>query len=386
MKNKKIKVAYLDQSKVFSGAENSLLYLIENLDLNKYEPIITYIYPQEHQKRYGNICKEIYLNNAIKWWMGSDAWKKPIRGTDFLKRIILGFKLASLAKKEHIDIVHINLLEPKSYWFVFLLNLFRIKIVGHSRSEPLQWIPNSNIQNKMASIITVSDFIKEKVLFKFEHKYVFTIYDPVDALKYKDIVSKEELYKKLNITENKKIISSVGLLAPHKNHEMAIKVFAKLTKKFNDLTLLIAGGGSQERISILKNLAKEFGVLNDVIFTEKQIDFIDSVYTHSEFIFSLTLPGEAFGRVPFEALFCKTPTIGPTRGAILELIDDMKTGFIADPESLDDVYAKADFILSNKEETKKIVEAGYEYFKELLAPKTSAKKVMKLYESILKND
>ncbi len=258
MKNKKIKVVYLDQSKVFSGAENSLLYLIENLDLNKYEPIITYIYPQEHQKRYGNICKEIYLNNAIKWWMGSDAWEKPIRGTDFLKRIILGFKLASLAKKEHIDIVHINLLEPKSYWWVFWLKIFGIKSVAHVRSQAINWMPKETTQKKIDLIITVSKYVKERVQKNYLHNNINAVYDPVDALKDKNIISRKELYKKLNIEENEKLISSVGLLAPHKNHEMAIIVFAKLTKNFDDLKLLIAGGGSAERVSFLKNLANYF--------------------------------------------------------------------------------------------------------------------------------
>lgn len=374
---------YLDQSKVFSGAENSLLYLIENLDLSKFEPSICYIYPQEHQKRYNDTCKEYYLNNSLKFWMGSDRWKSPIRGTDFLKRIYLGFQLAKKAKSEKIDIVHINLLEPKSYWWVFWLKIFGVKSVAHVRSQAINWMPNKKTQEKFDLIITVSKYVKNRVETKYFHKNIHAVYDPVDAIKEKNIISKIELYDKFNFEEDIRLISSVGLLAPHKNHEMAIKVFTKLRKKYSDIKLLIAGGGSKDRINFLKKLANECDVVNDVLFTEKQIDYIDSVYTHSEFIFSLTLPGEAFGRVPFEALFCKTPTIGPTRGAILELIDDMKTGFIADPESLDDVYKKADFILSNKEETKKIVDDGYVHFKELLSPKTSAKKVMKLYKKIL---
>ena len=384
--NKKLKVAYLDQSKVFSGAENSLLSLIQNLDVNKFKPSIVYIYPQEHQKRYGHICQEYYLNNAIKWWMGSDRWKNPLRGTDFLKRIFLAYQLASLAKKNNIDIVHINLLEPKSYWLVFFLKLYGIKSVAHVRSQAANWMPDKSIQEKFDLIITVSNYVKERVNSKYIHKNIHAVYDPVDATREKAVLSKSELYKKLNIEENVKLVSSVGLLSPHKNHEMAIKVFAKLTEKFQNFKLLIAGGGSDDRVKVLEDLATELGVDEDVILTKKQIDYIDSVYTHSKFIFSLTIPGEAFGRVPFEALFCHTPTIGPTTGAILELVDDMKTGFIADPLSVDDVYKKADFILSNEKETQKIVQDGYAYFQKLLSPKNSADRVMSLYESTFIHD
>jgi len=384
--NKKLKVAYLDQSKVFSGAENSLLSLIQNIDKNMFTPSIIYIYPQDHQKRYGHTCQEFYLNRYIKWWMGSDRWKKPLRGTDFLKRIFLAYQLASLAKKNSIDIVHINLLDPKSYWLVFFLKLYGINSVAHARSEPTNWIPNKATQKKIDLIITVSNFIKDKVKKKYLHDNIHSVYDPVDSTKDKEVLSKSELFSKLNLEENVKLISSVGLLSPHKNHEMAIKVFAKLTKNFKNIKLLIAGGGSDDRVKALEDLAKELGVIEDVILTKKQIDYIDSVYTHSKFIFSLTIPGEAFGRVPFEALFCNTPTIGPTTGAILELVDDMKTGFIADPLSLDDIYEKADFILSNEKETQKIVQDGYTYFQKLLSPKNSTDKVMNLYKSTFIHD
>lgn len=384
--NKKLKVAYLDQSRVFSGAENSLLSLIENLNENKFEPSIIYIYPQDHQKRYKHICQEYYLNKGKKWWMGSDRWKKPLRGTDFLKRILLACQLASLAKKNNIDIVHINLLEPKSYWLGFFLKLYGVNSVVHVRSQATHWMPDQSIQKKFDLIITVSNYVKERVNSKYIHKNIHAVYDPVDSTKDKEIMSKSDLFKKINIQDDVRLISSVGLLSPHKNHEMAIKVFAKLTKKFQNIKLLIAGGGKDDRVKALENLAKELGVLDDVILTKKQIDYIDTVYTHSEFIFSLTIPGEAFGRVPFEALFCNTPTIGPTTGAILELVDDMKTGFIADPLSLDDIYEKADFILSNKQETQKIVQDGYDYFKKLLSPQNSAQRVMKLYESTFIHD
>ncbi|MDP3465859.1 MAG: hypothetical protein Q8R86_08835, partial [Sulfuricurvum sp.] len=110
--NPKIKIAFLDYSHIFSGAEMSLHSLISHLNPKRFESVILFRFPQPHQKRYDDLrCRKISLVSEKKWWMGSDRWKRPIRGSDMLKRIIFGFKIIRFAKKEQINILHINLIK-----------------------------------------------------------------------------------------------------------------------------------------------------------------------------------------------------------------------------------------------------------------------------------
>lgn len=382
--NKKIRIGYLDQSKIFSGAENSLKDLITYLDKDKFEAIIIFSYPQEHHKRYEHICELKYLNNSTKWWMGSDRWQKPIRGTDLIKRIITGFQLALWGKKNDIDIVHINLCEPKSFWWGFWLKIFKTKSILHVRSEERKRLPNENTQKQYDGILTVSKYVKKRVQEKYNHKNIKSIYNPVDFMINENLLTKKELYEKLNIDIDKKLFASVGMLQQIKNHEMAIKVFHKLNQEFDNYILIIAGGGLDSELIRLKEIVKTLDLKDKVIFTEKQIDFVSSVYKHSEFIFSLTIPGEAFGRVPFEALKSYTPTIVPSEGAALELFEDMKDGFIASPKNLDEVLEKTRFILNNKEKTLVIVNNAYKKFSDLLDPKKYAQNMCEYYYEILK--
>ncbi|MDM5272549.1 glycosyltransferase family 4 protein [Sulfurovum sp. zt1-1] len=382
--NKKIKIAYLDQSKIFSGAENSLKDLITHLDNDRFVAVIIFPYPQEHHKRYERICELKYLNNSTKWWMGSDRWKKPIRGTDLIKRIITGFQLAFWSKKNNIDIVHVNLCEPKSFWWGFWLKKFKIKSILHIRSEEKKRLPNENTQKQYDCILTVSKYVKKRVQEKYKHKHINAIYDSVDFTLNENLLTKNELYEKLNINIDKKLISSVGMLQQIKNHEMAIKAFHQLNQEFDNYILLIAGGGLDSELIRLKKIVNALDLKDNVIFTEKQIDFVNSVYKHSEFIFSLTLPGEAFGRVPFEALKFYTPTIVPSEGAALELFEDMKNGFVASPKSLDEVLEKARFILNNKEKTLEIINNAYKKFSKLLDPKIYVEHISEYYYELSK--
>jgi len=382
---KKIKIAFLEYSDIFAGAEMSLHSLVKYLDYSKFESTICFLYPLEHQKRYDDLpCKKHYLANGKKWWMGSDRWKKPIRGSDFLKRLIFGFKLALMAKKEKIDAIHINLIRPDSSLYVWIPNFFGIKVIAHSRSDLMSWIPSDSMQKKCDAIICVSDFVKEMVQTKFSSSHAYTVYDPVDYNHYSKGVTKEEALESLGFEPTQKLLASVGLLADHKGHDMAISVFARISKKFSNHILMIAGGGERGELKRLKQLAVKKGIENRVIFTEKQISNIDMVYRASDLVFSLTTRGEAFGRVPFEGSACDVAVMAPDKGAAIELIKDNETGFLVDPLDEEAIVIKTLYILENPVEIQKVVDNGKRYFSQKLSPLNSAQEVEKIYSKILK--
>lgn len=382
--NKKIKVAFLDYSHIFSGAEMSLHSLIHHLDPEKFESILLFRFPQPHQDRYADLtCRKHSLAAEKKWWMGSDRWKKPIRGSDMLKRIIFGFKIVRFSKKEKINILHINLIKPETYWCARIAQWFGIRVVGHSRSDAMSWIPSEALQKQCDAIICVSDFVKNKVLTKYPSSNAFTVYDAIDFNQFKIHRSREEILQSFGIDCSKKLLASVGLLSPQKGHDIAIEVFAILADRLPDYILMIAGGGGDDELARLKRLAQEHGIISRVYFTEKQIPNISEVYHTAELIFSITTTGEAFGRVPFEAMACSTPVIAPTKGAAVELITDNETGFLVDPFDLSTAAAKVLKILENSEETSKIVENGKQYFEALLSPKRSAENIANIYLKIL---
>lgn len=382
--HKKIKIAFVEYSNIFSGAEMSLHSLIKYLDPSVFESFIYFRYPLEHQSRYADLsCEKHYLANEKKWWMGSDRWKKPIRGSDFIKRFIFGFKLALMAKKQKIDIVHINLIRPDTLWWALWPRLFGIKVIGHSRSDTMHWIPSASLQKQCDAIICVSDFVKDKVLTKHYSSSVYTVYDPVDYAHYEDGVTKEQALESLEIDPRQKLLASVGLLSPHKGHDMAIRVFARISKQFPNHIFMIAGGGNDNQLKRLKQLAIEKGIENRVIFTEKQIANISTVYRASDLIFSLTTRGEAFGRVPFEGNACDSAVIAPAKGAAIELISDNETGFLVDPLDEEAIVVKTLYTLNNPNETKAIIERGKRYFGHKLSPENSAQEVAKIYHTVL---
>lgn len=385
--HKKLNIAYLDQSHIFSGAEVSLKSLVLNINCDVFNPSIIYIYPMPHQVRYKDLaCVKHYLVSKPRWWMGSDYWENPIRGTDFIKRAILGFILAFRLFKNDVDILHINLTKNDIFWWIFFAKITRTKVVLHCRSDPIEWVPNKILQKFTDRIISVSDFIKNKVLSKNSSSPVVTVYDPVAFSDHGfDGKLKLESLALLGIDSGITLLSSIGLLSPHKGHDIAIQVFCRLLKNYPDSLLCIAGGGSEDELIFLKNLAKSLCIEDKVIFTGEQVDDLDVIYRASDLVFSLTKRGEAFGRVPFESTSYGTPVIAPEIGGSAEIINDNETGFLVNTLDIEEVTAKANSILSDLSRAISITEKGRLKFKDLLAPVVAAEKVEKVYLDCIKN-
>ena len=370
--NTKTKIAYLDYSPHFAGAEQALSTIIANLDRNKFIPIIVFPYPCEHHHRYDNLdCEKKYLSNKIKWWMGSDFWKRPIRGTDFLKRTILGYKLAVFLISQNIKILHVNLLRPDCLMWLFFCKIMGIHIIGHFRSLPMSWVPSRLVQQSCDVIISVSNIVREHAMSKYTHKHNIVIYDSVPS----PLICKQ--YTRSNI------ISSVAALFPNKGHDNAIRAFALITNKYPEYELQIVGGGNNQELQRLKDLTQELNLTSKVKFTGKQISNMEIIYAQSKLILSLTKEGEAFGLVPFEASTYNTPFIAPEKGAIKEILKNNISGILVDTEDYIAVARKIDWVLSHYDESIKISENAHEIVKTQLTPQQMDRRIMKIYDSFI---
>lgn len=371
----KTKVAYLDYSLHFAGAERALYTIISNLDRDRFEPVIVFPFPCEHHHRYDDLeCEKLYLSDGIKWWMGSDRWEKPIRGTDFVKRTIFGYRLARVLSLKDIKILHVNLLRPDCLMWIWFCGRYNIKVVGHFRSLSMQWVPSVNIQQRCGAIISVSKIVREHAMTKYKHPNNIVIYDSIEPSKC--IVP----------FQKKNIISSVAVLAPHKGHDNAIMAFDKIASRYPDYELHIVGGGmdSHSELGRLKDIAKNSESADKIKFTEKQVDNVELYYGQSKLVLSLTKQGEAFGLVPFEAALCGTPTIAPNKGAITELLVDGVSGILVETLDVDAIADRIDWALSNYDKSVGITARTLDVIDDRLRPEVMSAQIMDVYSQLLK--
>lgn len=388
MDNRIIKIAYLDFSPVFAGAERVLFNAISNLDRSKYEPILVFPYPRPHQERYKSLdCEKIWLNRSRRWWMGGDYWKKPLKGSDLLKRAIFGLQLARFIRKNNIQVLDVNLMRNDIKMWVWGTRKFTdAKIIGHYRSQSLEWIAPADGQCLFDLIVCVSEFSRSRFLTPGEFCKTGVLYDAVNIDEMQSSLSKEEAKKALGLDPSWKIISSVGQLSIHKGHDTAIRALARLKERYPDYRLLIAGGGRDSLVKYYQDIIKEERLEDRVIFPGKQLGDIQTVYRASDLTLSLTKVGEGFGLVPYESTLLGTPFIAPSFGAVMEFVKDGENGMLVDTNNLDDVIDKIDWALSHTSETREMVRRLQQVIYDKLTPRCLADNLDTVYSELLKTD
>lgn len=384
--SEKVKVAYLDYSHIFAGAERVLHTIISHIDKARYEPILIFPYPMSHHDRYEDLdCEKIYLADCVKWWMGGDRWQHPLRGTDFMARMIFGLKLCSVLKREKINILHVNLLRPDSLMWLLPSRKSGVKIVGHFRSDEWEWMIPARVQKCCNKILCVSDYCKNRLLSRGKYVDTQTLYDSFDLAKFRATKSKERIKVECGIPTESFLITSIGQLSPHKGHDMAIRSFAKIADSYPNAFLYIVGGGEKNELSRLKDIQSRYKTLrNRIKFSENQVDNIVEIYRASDLVLSLTRYGEAFGLVPYEASVMDIPFIAPDGGAVKEFIVDGQSGLLVDTLDIDAVVRKITWVMEHPLDTAEMAKRAHYLVIDKLQPSVMCDNLVAVYESLYK--
>jgi glycosyltransferase involved in cell wall biosynthesis len=378
------KVLFLDYSPIFAGAERMLYNVLTHIDRDKYEPILAFPYPQDHQSRYSEVdCEKICLADSLKWWMGSDRWTHPLRGTDFLKRAIFGQRIANLINRKQIDILDVNLMRNDVMMWVWATRRFTTaKIVGHYRSQEQEFVAPWYAQKLFDVIACVSEFSRMRFRIKGDFTKTVVLYDSVDIDVMKCDISQSNAKKKVGY-DDCILLVSVGQLSARKGHDNAIRAFAKILPKYPTAKLLIAGGGGGDTPKdYYQKIASDLGVSDKVSIPGSQIDNIQEVYRAADLTLSLTKVGEGFGLVPYESALIGTPFIAPCFGAVREFVKDGVNGLLVDTNDIDAIASKISYALEHKEDSVRMTASLRSLIKERLSPSTLAHNLDALYTSL----
>ncbi|MBU6310838.1 glycosyltransferase family 4 protein [Patescibacteria group bacterium] len=153
-----------------------------------------------------------------------------------------------------------------------------------------------------------------------------------------------------------RLIISVGRLVPWKGFEAVIRVFARLRKKDESLTLFIVGSGPQS--DALERLAKRHGVSRSVIFAGAVDHEALLRYIKASDVFVLNSSYEGFSHLLLETMAVGTPIVTTRVGGNPELIQHAVNGFLIEPNDVRALAEKIQLILEDAPLRARMKEAG----------------------------
>jgi len=127
-------------------------------------------------------------------------------------------------------------------------------------------------------------------------------------------------------TNKQKYIFTVSRLSKFKNVNLLIESFAKISEKFTEYSLLIAGDGEEKKA--LEDLTKKMNLENRIKLLGKVSDKqLSELYANARATV-ICAKNEPFGLVPIESMMYGTPIIAHKSGGPMETIIDDKTGYL----------------------------------------------------------
>ena len=250
-----------------------------------------------------------------------------------------------ILQQEGADIVHVRSRAPA--WIALpAANSLGIATVStvHSKFAPaniFKKIYNDKML-KADSVIAISHFVENEIVTHYGksgvaeklsviHRGVdLGMFDP-KAVNQQRIIAEAD---RLGLPDDKSIIMLLARATSWKGHEILIQALAQLWDKDAILMLLGIEDGPPAYAEKLRAMAMQYGLGGRVRIGAGSRD-MPAALMFADVVAMPSIKPEPFGRVAIEALAMGRPVVAFRHGGAVESIDEGRTGWLADPLSVD---------------------------------------------------
>ncbi|PIZ56736.1 hypothetical protein COY23_02635 [bacterium (Candidatus Torokbacteria) CG_4_10_14_0_2_um_filter_35_8] len=380
----KIKVLHVIQGKYFGGAEQVVYNLVKNADLEVITPHVVCFADADLLKKLRKIKVKTFLVYMESQW----------------NILIPLLKLIKIIKKNKIDIVHTHTIRSNLVGRVACF-ITRRKCVTHLHSPILRDFADLKRGKRNEFIdhltrwiadryIAVSESLRQEMIrdMKMDPKKIVAVHNAVDinALRLASGDKKKDVREEFNIPKDKFLIIVVALLRPRKGVDLLIKALKPVTEQFSDTYLLIVGSDDMSEDPNygpnLRSLVSELNLDKHVTFAGFRND-VPAILKKCDLMVLPSRFGEGTPMTIIEAMALGLPVLSTKVEGIPELIEDKKTGFLIDPESVEQLVDKMIEIRKTPDVLSQIKENALRRAGEEFDVEVQVRRVEEIYKEVL---
>ena len=201
----------------------------------------------------------------------------------------------------------------------------------------------------------------------------------IDLSRFKATKASKATYEKFDLPQDKQIVGYVGRLDAEKHLNILVEAFNQLEDRTTHL--LIVGDGTE--IDRLRMLAESLGVSDRLTLTGRVSDE-DLVELHKvPDVFCMPSPAELQSIATLEAMASGKPVVAVDAGALSELCQDERNGFLCEQDDIERIARSLDAILGDGDLKKKFSNESLAIAKKHDI-KHTLDRFIELYQSLLK--
>ncbi|HVK46328.1 MAG TPA: glycosyltransferase family 4 protein [Pseudobacter sp.] len=330
MSSKKIRILQTIRQGQIGGGESHLLSLVENLDRNRFEPVVLSFTDGpmvDRLKQMGVQTEVIFTEKPFD----ISKWKK-------VKQFI---------QQNDISLVHAHGTRANSnvFWATRKLKLPLVYTIHgwsfHDDQQPLirkiRVMGEQLLTNRSDVNISVSASNQQTGKKYFPKFNSVVINNGIDQKKFDPSRSFKNIRQELNIAEDATLLLFVARFIHQKQPLKLIEAFAKAQQQDPKLKLLMVGDGDQKATAL--QMVKDLQIENKVIFQPFRQDVPDVLKAADIFILPSLWEGLPIGLL--EAMAMGKAIIGTQVDGTSEVIRDNENGVLISTDGLEGNLAKA---------------------------------------------
>jgi glycosyltransferase involved in cell wall biosynthesis len=153
------------------------------------------------------------------------------------------------------------------------------------------------------------------------------------------------IYKKFHLPTDRPVISYIGRLDAEKHLSVLVKAFAHIHKETNAHLLIVGDGTDADR---LHYLARELSIISHVSFTGRVTDDEITALHRVGSVYCMPSPAELQSIATLEAMASGQPIVAVDAGALRELCQDGRNGYLCDQDDDWQIAEKIKLVLSDE--------------------------------------
>ena len=376
-------ILFIHQSAELYGSDKTLLYLVVNLDKNKFFPIV--ILPNE-----GPLKNELEKEN-IKVIIAPvlKLYRKMFTPSNLLKFIrdyFKGIKTIKAIKKEHnIDFIYSNTLAVLlGFFYCFFHKTKHIWHVHEIIESPIIFtkffrffLNNSTNTVLIHNSIATSDFWN----CKGKNQVIWNGIATFPEIKTEE---KSSIRESILNSDSEIIFALVGRISRWKGQMLLLDTFHELIKTHQNIKLVYIGSAPPNQEHFLDSLKEKIAEY-DLNKNVEIIPFQENINRLWQSIDVAVVPStepEPFGMVAIEAMMAKKPVVAANHGGLMEIVVHNETGFLVEPNNKITLKEALEKLINNPELRTNFGEKGFQRAIENFSIENYVQKI----EDILENN
>ncbi len=347
-------ILFLHAGAEMYGADKVMLDLIKRLDKSKYTPYV--ILPTE-----GVLVDELRKEGINVMVMPYPIMRRKYFNFKGIVQYGMGLivytnRIAKVAKKYHIDLIHTNTAATLEGSFVSKkLHIPQLWSIHEIIMNPkIMYIVTSKLIAKYSSV-TVTDSNAVKVHLDasgyFKKNNIKVIYNGVDNNRFKPENDCTYLYEEWNIPKKARIIGMMGRVNSWKGQGDFLKAANIIMKNYQDVYTVFVGAAFKGEEWREKELAEaiEQSPYKDRIINKGYRTDSEGIYKLFDIFVLPSINPDPLPTVVLENMATGNPVVGYKHGGVCEMVKEGYNGLLAEVRNPSDLAKKIEILLNDDE-------------------------------------